>query len=49
MAESVFIAGLFVLAANEMADLAEKRGRKPEAVRYSQAAELMEAVVKKHG
>ncbi|HNY90154.1 MAG TPA: glycosyl transferase [bacterium] len=49
VAESVFIAGLFVLAANEMADLAEKRGRKPEAVRYSQAAELMEAVVKKHG
>ncbi len=49
VAESVFIAGLFVLAANEMADLAEKRGLKPEAVRYSQAAELMEAVVKKHG
>ncbi len=49
VAESVFIAGLFVLAANEMADLAEQRGQKPEAAKYNQAAELMEAVVKKHG
>jgi cellobiose phosphorylase len=49
VAESVFIAGLFVLAANELADLADERGRGKEAKSYRQAAELMTAVVKKHG
>ncbi len=49
VAESVFIAGLFVLAANELAELAEQRGLKTEVKQYRQAAELMSAVVKKHG
>lgn len=49
VAESVFIAGLFVLAANELAELAEKLGRITEVRQYRQAAELMSAVVKKHG
>jgi len=49
VAESVFIAGLFVLAAHELAELAEQRGRDQEAAGYLQAADLMEAVVRKHG
>ena len=49
VAESVFIAGLFVLAANELAELADERGRGKEAKSYRQAAVLMEAVVKKYG
>lgn len=49
VAESVFIAGLFVLAANELAELAEQRGKAREAESYRKAAVLMEAVVKKHG
>ena len=38
VAESVFIAGLFVLAANEMAELAEVRDRQEEAQQYREAA-----------
>ncbi len=49
VAESVFIAGLFVLAASELADLADVRGLHKEAINYRKAAALMEAVVKKHG
>jgi len=49
VAESVFIAGLFVLAAHELAELAEQRGCDQEAAGYLQAADLMEAVVRKHG
>ncbi|HOT98829.1 MAG TPA: glycosyl transferase [bacterium] len=49
VAESVFIAGLFVLAAHELADLAEQRGKGKEAESYRKASALMEAVVKKHG
>ena len=45
VAESVFIGGLFVLAANELAALAKKLGRESEAAGYTQAALDMEKVV----
>ncbi|HVN53444.1 MAG TPA: glycosyl transferase [Anaerolineaceae bacterium] len=49
VAESVFIAGLFVLAAREMADLAQHLGNHPEADQYRLAADQMEATVYAHG
>lgn len=49
VAESVFIAGLFVLAAKEMAAIAQKRGPEDEAQRYLDAAVNMEAAVLKYG
>ncbi len=49
VAESVFIAGLFVLAAKEMAALARARGLSDEAQRYLEEAARMEAVVLEHG
>jgi cellobiose phosphorylase len=49
VAESVFIAGLFVLAARELAELASLRGRGEEAQGYLQAATRMEATVLEHG
>jgi len=49
IAESVFIAGLFVLAAKELAELAALRGRGEEAQGYIQAAARMEATVLEHG
>ncbi len=49
VAESVFIAGLFVLAAKEMAALARARGLSDEAQRYLEEATRMEAVVLEHG
>jgi cellobiose phosphorylase len=45
VAESIFIAGLFVLAAGEMAELAVRLGRTDEAAGYRAAAEDMENVV----
>ncbi len=48
-AESVFIAGLFVLAAGEMAAIAQERGLVEEAQHYHDAAAKMEAVVLEHG
>ncbi len=48
-AESVFIAGMFVLAAKELAAIAEKRGLREEAQRYLEAAAQMEATVLEHG
>jgi cellobiose phosphorylase len=48
-AESVFIGGLFVLAANEMADLAETLDRRGDAKRYRWEAERMKETVQKHG
>jgi cellobiose phosphorylase len=48
-AESVFIAGLFVLAAKELAAVARRRGLKAEAQRYETAAAEMEATVGQHG
>ncbi|MBN1659785.1 MAG: glycosyl transferase [Anaerolineae bacterium] len=49
VAESVFIAGLFVLAAKEMAELARRRGLDGEAAGYGAAAEKMAATVAEHG
>jgi len=49
VAESVFIAGLFVHSAREMAALAEHRGKKDAAVRFLDEARKMEAVIGQHG
>jgi cellobiose phosphorylase len=49
VAESVFIAGLFVLAANELASIAEHRGDPAECGRLRAAAEEMVAAVDAHG
>lgn len=49
VAESVFIAGLFVLAATEMAGLAEGRDLVDEAGSYRQAAAAMTATTLEHG
>lgn len=49
VAESVLIAGLFVLAAKEMAALAAQVGREKEAAFYAQVAEEMTAVTMQHG
>jgi cellobiose phosphorylase len=48
-AESVFIAGLFVLAAKELAAIARWRGFESEANRYDDDAARMEAIVREHG
>lgn len=49
VAESVFIAGLFVLAAKELAAIATRFGRKRDAARCLTEAAKMEKVVLKHG
>ncbi|MBN2471117.1 MAG: glycosyl transferase, partial [Anaerolineae bacterium] len=49
VAESVFIAGLFNLAAAEMAPIAERRGLPQEAQHYRAAAAQMDATVLAHG
>ncbi|HET90123.1 MAG TPA: glycosyl transferase [Chloroflexi bacterium] len=49
VAESVFIAGLFVLAAQEMAEMAQRRGLADEAQTYHAAAAQMTAAVAAHG
>jgi cellobiose phosphorylase len=49
VAESVMIAGLFVYAANEMADLAAQRGWSAEAQQYRDAARQMIATIDAHG
>lgn len=49
VAESVFIAGLFVLAAKEMAGLAEQLGRNDETRFYREAAAEMTATTLAHG
>jgi cellobiose phosphorylase len=49
VAESVFIGGLFTLAAKEMADLAEIRGLDTEAKTYREAARQMAKTVLEHG
>ena len=48
-AESVFIAGQFVLAAKELAAIAELRGADEEAAEYRAAAEKMTGVIIEHG
>ncbi|MEW6059739.1 MAG: glycosyl transferase [Actinomycetota bacterium] len=49
VAESVFIAGLFALAAEEIAQLAERRGREEEVTRHRAARERMAVAVREHG
>jgi cellobiose phosphorylase len=49
VAESVFIAGLFALAAEELAQLAERNGRPGDAVTYRQARVEMSRAVREHG
>ncbi len=49
VAESVFIAGLFVLAANELAEIAAVHGDDVEATRCLSAAAEMRDVVARHG
>jgi cellobiose phosphorylase len=49
VAESVFIAGLFILAAQEMADMAAHLQNKDEVAQYQQAAHEMESSVWAHG
>lgn len=49
VAESVFIAGLFVLAGKELAAIAARRRLKPDAERCLAEAAKMENVILKHG
>jgi len=49
VAESVFIAGMFVLVAQEMAEIAAHRGHAGEAEEYCRAGERMTATVDEHG
>jgi cellobiose phosphorylase len=49
VAESVFIAGMFVLAAKELAAIARERGLADEAQRYLDEAARMESTVCGHG
>ncbi len=49
VAESVFIAGLFTLAAKELAGIAALAGREAEAESYRADAEKMAAVTAEHG
>jgi cellobiose phosphorylase len=49
VAESVFIAGLFVLAAKELAEIAQRRGLTADADRCREAAARMEETVRTHG
>ncbi|HSM55686.1 MAG TPA: hypothetical protein VK879_05975 [Candidatus Sulfomarinibacteraceae bacterium] len=49
VAESVFIAGMFVLAAEELAQLAERSGHEPDAQYYCDAAQAMRQTVLQHG
>ncbi|MGD8792338.1 MAG: glycosyl transferase [Anaerolineae bacterium] len=48
-AESVFIAGLFVLATQEMAAIARWYGREKESQRYLAEAASMKAAIREHG
>jgi len=49
VAESIFIGGLFVLAAGELAAIAQQLGRSDEAVRYLADGAEMERTVRQHG
>jgi cellobiose phosphorylase len=49
VAESVFIAGLFVLASHELADIADHLQHEDEAKHYHAEADRMEETVKVHG
>jgi cellobiose phosphorylase len=49
VAESVFIAGLFVLAARELADITARRGLPDDAAGYRAAADKMAVAIAEHG
>ena len=49
VAESVFIAALFVLAGNELAEIASRRGLPDEAQSYRSHVAKMEAAIREHG
>ncbi|MEP6661084.1 MAG: glycosyl hydrolase family 65 protein [Acidimicrobiales bacterium] len=49
VAESVFIAGLFALAADELAGIADRRGAAGDADRHRAAARAMRGAVQEHG
>jgi cellobiose phosphorylase len=49
VAESVFIAGLFVLAAHAMVEIAHRRSEEEESHYYENAAALMQQTVDEHG
>jgi cellobiose phosphorylase len=49
VAESVFIAGLFSVAAEELAQIAERHGRAEDAAGYRAERERMNAAVRQHG
>jgi cellobiose phosphorylase len=49
VAESVFIAGVFVLAADELAALADHHGHPDDAARLRDARRTMDAAVRAHG
>jgi cellobiose phosphorylase len=49
VAESVFIAGLFVLATRELADIAGRRGQPDDEAAYRAAADKMAVVIAEHG
>jgi cellobiose phosphorylase len=49
VAESVFIAGLFVLASHELADIADQLKKPADAQRYRAEAVSMDQTVTKHG
>ena len=49
VAESVFIAGLFVLAGRELADIAQRRGLAEEAKDFLAQVAKMEATIRQHG
>jgi cellobiose phosphorylase len=49
VAESIFIAGLFVLAANELAAMADRRSRPDEAQMYRAEADRMAQTVEQYG
>ncbi|MBE2272291.1 MAG: glycosyl transferase [Anaerolinea sp.] len=49
VAESIFIAGLFGIAANEMAQIAETRGYMDEVAHYRDSAAYMDRIVAEHG
>ncbi len=49
VAESVLIAGLFVIAAQEMVAIAQARGLGDDTARYQQAAGQMDATIRQHG
>ena len=49
VAESVFIAALFVLAGRELAEIAEQRGLQAEASSYLSEVKKMETTISRHG